>query len=356
MALTKGNAKFHAFLRSLKVGDVVTRARILKETEWADASLKAYLGKNKLARFLRPRSDGKFDVLRAGPHLEEQEVDRALTQVNPSTLVLAKGDALIGESGTAYRLTIELGAGAVGQVWEATTKQGLVAVKVLNPRPDLLEPTRLKDVAKRFRRESKNGLKLQHPHVVEHRDRGEISRVPFLVMERAGQSWADVLATEGAVERPRVAKILAETIEGLLYLHQQGCVHRDVKPANLLITERGTVVGDLGIVSWSDMNPDFTSAGTITNSSKQLGSWHYMAPEQLRAPHEATPFSDIYALGVTWYELLTRDVLSPAAFGAGAVPAIPAWPKARDWIVRMTSYEPSGRAALSDVLPRVRAG
>jgi serine/threonine protein kinase len=352
MTLTRGSKRFFEMLLEHNVDDVITEQQILAATHWKESAFLTYLKKNKLSRFLHKLPNGSFRVVRAGPALREQEVKRALTQVSPSILVLTKGDMLEGSSGVIYRLIREIGRGAVGHVWAAKrlSDSSPVAVKVVNPRPDLLEPVRLKNVTRRFRREARNGVKLDNPHVVRHIDHGELSAVPFLVMERASRSWGDVLDTEGPVEAGRVAGIIIDACKGLIYLHSTSCVHRDVKPDNLLVTPRGTVVGDLGIVGWPDLNPEFISSGTITTASVQLGSWQYMAPEQLAAPHEATSASDVYALGVSWHELLTRDVLTPSAFGARAVPKIPTWPEAHDWILRMTSYSAPDRPGLDELL------
>jgi serine/threonine protein kinase len=298
MALTRGNRRFYELLLRLKIDDTLTDQQVLDATGWTPVSLKTYLNKNKLSPFLLRLPNGRFRVVRAGPALGEQEVDRALTQVNPSILVLAEGQTFGGLKSN-YRLVREIGRGAVGHVWEAAPTRGgdPVAIKVLNPRPDLLEPTRIADVRRRFRREIKNGSKLEHPHLVRHLDFGEFSGEPFLVMERAARSWGDVLDTEGPVAVATAKAILRDALEGLAHIHGEGCVHRDIKPDNLLITKSGaTVIADLGIVRWSDLNPDFTSAATMTRDSMQLGSWHYMAPEQLAAPHEAIPASDVYAL------------------------------------------------------------
>ena len=140
-----------------------------------------------------------------------------------------------------------------------------------------------------------------------------------------------------------------------MLIAEQGCVHRDIKPHNLLIRADGTtIIGDLGIVSWSDLNPDFTSAGTITRSSMQLGSWHYMAPEQLAEPHEVTAASDVYSLGVTLFEFLTGTPLTPQHFAAQKLPEIPAWPGAREWILRMTSFDATERPTVAELLEAAR--
>ncbi len=137
-----------------------------------------------------------------------------------------------------------------------------------------------------------------------------LSKKFVAVQELADQSLAvQIEATPLTVDRARF--VIRECAAGLKYLHDMGCVHRDVKPHNILRFGDRYVLGDLGIVRWDDMNPAFTSAGTITKASVQLGSWYYMAHEQRVVPHEATAASDIYALGISWYEMLTGDTPDP---------------------------------------------
>ena len=135
-------------------------------------------------------------------------------------------------------------------------------------------------------------------------DEGELHGHPFLVMELADESLALRLKA-ASLNADESSAVLESCASGLQYLHANGCVHRDVKPPNVLRFGDRYVLGDLGIVRWSDMKAAFTSAGTITKAAVQLGSWYYMAPEQRASHHEATAASDIYALGVTWYEMLT---------------------------------------------------
>lgn len=82
----------------------------------------------------------------------------------------------------------------------------------------------------------------------------------------------------------------------------------------------------------------------------QLGSWYYMAPEQLAAPHDATPQADVYALGVTWYGLLTGDRRTPTAFAARDVPEPTSWPRSRERILRVTAYGAYDRPTVAEII------
>jgi len=137
---------------------------------------------------------------------------------------------------------------------------------------------------------------------------------------------------------------------GLNYLHTDGHVHRDIKPDNILKMEDRFVLGDLGIVCWSDMNPEFISAGTITKDSMKLGSWNYMAPEQRSSPHQVEASADIYALGITWYEMLTREVPDPTFVAVGKFASATDNAALNDLIKRMLTFEPSGRPGTAEVL------
>lgn len=348
--LSRGFQRFHAYLQTLKVDQRVTWKQLLVATGWKESTLQTYLRKNKLAGFLAELPNASFQVLRNGDSITEADIAGALSQVTPEVMSLYKGEKLKGES-SLYVLEKKLGEGAVGHVWAARAEKsnGAVAIKIVNPRPDLLERSMVKNIQTRFRREAKHGRNLSSDCIVQMLDHGEHRAQPFLVMELARQSAASHLRARGPYQMDQAHAIVRRCAEGLAYLHGEKCVHRDVKPANILDFDRGYVLGDLGIVKWSDLNPAFTSAATITRASIQLGSWFYMAPEQQSDPHEAVPASDVYALGVTWYELLTGSTASPASFAAQKFPP-PCTDKAVNALIgEMTRYDPADRPSLDRI-------
>ncbi len=193
-----------------------------------------------------------------------------------------------------YRLGPVLGRGGMGEVRRARDlRLGRdVAIKFL--RPDLAaEP----DVRRRFEDEATAAAQLGHPNVVTVFDTGEHAGRPYIVMEcLAGRTLADELAG-GPLDTPRVRRIAAEVLGALGAAHGLGIIHRDVKPANILIAEHGSVkVGDFGIAK-STEGLDHTLTGEI------IGTPAYLAPERLEG-RRATSESDVYSLGVVLYEAL----------------------------------------------------
>lgn len=195
--------------------------------------------------------------------------------------------------GGRYRLGRRLAAGGMGSVWEA--EDALlgrpVAVKV--PAPWLLQDERFRE---RFRREALAAAGLAHPNVAAVLDYGE-DETPYLVMELlAGETLAERLR-RGPLPWGEAVRIATEVAEALEAAHRAGVVHRDVKPANVMLTRDGGVkVMDFGIAAaaW---------APTITASGVALGTATYVSPEQASGAR-VTPASDVYSLGVVLYEML----------------------------------------------------
>jgi hypothetical protein len=195
-----------------------------------------------------------------------------------------------------YRLIRHLGQGGMGRVWLARdeTLRRDVAVKELVFPADLPEKER-DELRERARREARAIARLNHPNVVGIHDVLAAESTPWIVMEFVPSSTlAEVLRTEGRMPPDRVARIGLAVLAALKAAHATGVLHRDVKPANVLLAAGGRVVlSDFGLASAPD-DPAMTHSGIV------LGSPSYLAPERLD-DLEAGPESDLWSLGVTLY-------------------------------------------------------
>ena len=194
-----------------------------------------------------------------------------------------------------YRLDGKVGAGGMGEVWRATDEVlgRTVAVKAMLP-----EVAGQADFARRFVAEAQAMAGVSHPGVANIHDYGQDAGVTFLVMEFIdGESLAQAVTRAGRIAPPDAMRMVAQAAEALQAVHDAGIVHRDVKPANLLVRRNGDVVlTDFGISRAGD------STG-LTVSGAVLGTPTYLSPEQVMG-QPATPLSDLYALGVAAYEML----------------------------------------------------
>ncbi len=196
-----------------------------------------------------------------------------------------------------FELEDEIASGGMGAVWRARDEVlgRPVAVKVLHDRlardPDLLD---------RFRREAVAAARLSHHAVVRVFDTGIDDGVCYIVMELfEGSTLESVLAERGHLQPDEAARIVGSVLLGLGHAHQQGVVHRDVKPGNILIDRDGLVkVTDFGIAKAAFAGEDLTTTGNL------LGTSGYLAPEQITGgPIDAR--TDLYATGIVLYEALT---------------------------------------------------
>ena len=195
-----------------------------------------------------------------------------------------------------YASPVLVARGGMGEVYRATDTvlSRTVAVKLLAERH-----AGDSDVRTRFEREARAAARLSgEPHVITVFDVGEHEGRPFIVMEYIDSGSVYDRLREGRVEPSQTLRWLSETAQALDVAHAHGVVHRDVKPANLLLDHDGDVhVSDFGIASAAGQD-------TLTLPGTVLGTVGYLSPEQARG-EPATPASDRYALGVVAFELLT---------------------------------------------------
>ena len=201
-----------------------------------------------------------------------------------------------------YELKDKLGSGGMSNVYRATDNilERTVAVKVLAEH--LSDDDRF---VARFRREALAVAKLIHPNIVQVYDTGVDHGRHFIVMECVeGRSGAQILKSEGVIDPELAVEIGVQACSGLEYAHRHNIIHRDVKPGNLMITG-GPVGGDEMTCKLTDFGIARAAEQTrITQVGSVVGTAAYLAPEQVRG-EEATPSSDVYALGVVLYQFLT---------------------------------------------------
>jgi eukaryotic-like serine/threonine-protein kinase len=201
-----------------------------------------------------------------------------------------------------YETGEKLGTGGMSNVYKATDRilERTVAVKILAEH--LHDDERF---VERFRREALAVAKLIHPNIVQVYDTGVDAGRHYIVMEFVdGRSGAQILQRQGPVEPETAAEIGVQACAGLDYAHRRGIIHRDVKPGNLMVVG-GPVGGGEMIVKLTDFGIARAMEQTrITQVGSVVGTAAYLAPEQVRGD-EATPATDVYALGVVLYQFLT---------------------------------------------------
>ena len=224
-----------------------------------------------------------------------------------------------------YEITAPIGAGGMGEVYSArdTRLDRQVAIKVLPP--DFAHDAVLLE---RFQREAKTISSLNHPHICTLFDVGEEEGVRFLVMELLeGEPLVDRVA-KGALPLDQVLKLGAQIAEALDCAHRQGIVHRDLKPANVMLTRTGAKLLDFGLARQASARAPVqaqtemaTQARPLTEQGTILGTFQYMAPEQLEGL-EADARTDIFALGALLYEMATGQRAFQGASRTSLIAAI----------------------------------
>ncbi len=194
-----------------------------------------------------------------------------------------------------YRIFAVLGRGGLATVYRArdTRKNVDRAIKVL-------AHERASDaiLRKRFFREAQTMAMLDHPHIVRVHDLGEEDGRLYMVMElMAGSSVARGLRRFGALPEVHVASVLIQVLSGLQHAHDQGVIHRDVKPGNVLLDARGVPkLSDFGIARIEERTA-LTATGAV------MGSWPYMGPEQRASARDVDERSDVFSCGAMLYAM-----------------------------------------------------
>ncbi len=210
---------------------------------------------------------------------------------------------MVGETiADRYELEELVGHGGMSSVYKARDSllERHVALKILHEQYVADE-----DFVERFKREARSVAQLQHPNIVTVIDRGEEGGRQYIVFEYIdGENLKEHVARKGRLDVAEALEIALEVARGLAFAHQQGLVHRDVKPQNVLLNGDGRAkVTDFGIARSLDVD-GMTQTGTV------LGTSNYIAPEQASG-QRVDAHTDVYALGAVLYELLSGDVPFP---------------------------------------------
>jgi len=267
--------------------------------------------------------------------------------------------------GDRYEVQGRIGVGGMAEVWRGydRTLNRTVAIKTLLP-----QFARDASFVDRFRREAQAAARLNHPGIVSVYDSGTDGETPYIVMQFIeGRTLADYLASGKTIPPMKATQVAKEIAEALAAAHAEGVIHRDIKPANVMVTRDGKVlVMDFGIARL------ISGPETAPQTSAVLGTASYLSPEQAQG-HSVDARSDIYALGVVLYEMLTgRPPFtgdSPMAIAYKQVNATPEAPSSVNpdvppqldaVVMRALSKNPANRyqtgKEFADDLERARTG
>lgn len=206
---------------------------------------------------------------------------------------------LSGQYLERYHLLERLGEGGMATVYKAydTRLEREVAVKII--RHNAFPSEKLEEVLKRFEREAKSLARLSHPNIVKVHDYGEHQGAPFLVLEYLPGGTLKKMLGKPMPWNDAI-RLLLPVARGVAYAHQHGILHRDIKPANILITEGGEpMLSDFGIAKIFEGG----QSAALTASGMFVGTPEYTAPEQWTGT--TSPQSDLYSLGILFYEMVT---------------------------------------------------
>jgi len=231
---------------------------------------------------------------------------RLLTKYQAEQILGGRGKSLtMGK----YQILEKIGAGGMGQVFKAfhCSTERIVAIKVILGKGKI-DP----EVVKRFEREVKAAAKLVHSNIITVFDADQADGRIFMVMEYIkGDDLGELLRKKGQLSVSEVVDYILQAAKGLKYAHDQGVIHRDIKPGNILVDSSGNVkIVDMGLAKLENKG-DEESISMLTASASIMGTVDFMSPEQGFSSKNVDGRADIYSLGATLFFLLTRKVMFP---------------------------------------------
>lgn len=248
-----------------------------------------------------------------------------------------------------WEILSELGSGGMAVVYKARhlLTDELVALKCILT-PKAAEPA----YSKRFAREVKLLRRLVHPRLVRLLNSGIHDGRPWLALELVEGMTLRALTSGRRLSLPEIVALGVQITEALEYIHKMDVVHRDLKPENVLLDEwRNAKVTDFGLALLKRRE---TGQSRLTLAGSVMGTIHYMAPEQLRDATLAGPRSDLYALGVILFEMLTGRLPRAAESPSNWSPGLP--PRLEELVTRLLALEPENRPkSATDVLTVLRS-
>ena len=207
---------------------------------------------------------------------------------------------------TRYLRHESIGRGGLGRVWRGRllSVDRPVAIKMLDAIDDMFRPDQRERVARRFERAVREHAQLISPYIVQILDQNAQHDPPYFVMELAPGGNLKGLLERGPLQAPVALRYFIQIALGLKAAHAAGVVHRDLKPENVLLDAVGNVkLSDFGVTRVAERD-----GATMRRAYVGYGSVGYMAPELLRGEAEGSPASDVYALGILLYEMLTGSL------------------------------------------------
>jgi eukaryotic-like serine/threonine-protein kinase len=203
----------------------------------------------------------------------------------------------IGDRVGDYEIIDVLGAGGMGKVYKVRNiiSERVEAMKVLLP--NLATDA---DLADRFMREIKVQASLQHPNIAALHTALRVNNQLIMLIEFVEGSTIESVLRSGPIPVPKAIDYIRQVLLALSYAHSHGVIHRDIKPANMMLTPSGEVkLMDFGIAKLSEDR-------RLTQTGRTVGSLYYMSPEQIQGDADLGPRADLYSLGVSLYEMVTR--------------------------------------------------